>query len=216
MEAVRWLVGDQPLRVLDLGAGTGKLTRTLVDLGHDLVAVEPSAEMLAELRRVLPEVEALTGSAEEIPLRHGSVDAVACGQAFHWFDPVQALPELARVLVPRGRLGLAWNRFDEDQELAARLDRALPASRNDPPHSIEALERSELFDTIESQSFPFARELGRSDFVECIGTASAVATLPGVERMETLAAVGSLHDDMATQGVVSVPYVTFAYRTRRI
>ena len=129
---------------------------------------------------------------------------------------MQALPELARVLVPRGRLGLAWNRFDEDQEFAARLDRALPASRNDPPHSIEALERSELFDTIESQSFPFARELGRSDFVECIGTASAVATLPGVERMETLAAVGSLHDDMATQGVVSVPYVTFAYRTRRI
>lgn len=199
--------------MLDLGAGTGKLTRTLVELGHDVVAVEPSTEMLDELRRLLPRVESLVGSAEEIPLHDESVDAVVCGQAFHWFDPATALPELVRVLRPDGRLGLAWNRFDDEHELAAQLERLLPSDGDRDP--LEALRRSDLFGPVEKRTFSFGCELSRQDFVERIGTSSAVATLPDAERSETLAAVGDLHDAAAVRGLVVLPYVTFAYRTRR-
>src|SRR3954454_13116307 len=102
--AVAWLVGTEPQRVLDLGAGTGKLTRVIVALGHDVVAVEPLPEMRAELSAALPTVETHAGSAEAIPLADASVDAVVVGQAFHWFDQARAVPELARVLRPGGVL----------------------------------------------------------------------------------------------------------------
>ncbi len=101
--------------MLDLGAGTGKLTRTLVALGHDVVAVEPSAPMLAQLRRALPHVEALEGGAEAIPVADARADAALAGQAFHWFDPTRALPEIQRVLCPAGVLGVVWNVLDEAQ-----------------------------------------------------------------------------------------------------
>jgi SAM-dependent methyltransferase len=170
--------------------------------------------MLGELRRVLPDVDALLGSAEAMPLPDGSVDAVACGQAFHWFDPAVALPELARVLRPHGRLGLAWNRLDVEHELAAELDRLVSVSDGDRD-PLEALRRPELFEAIQERTFAFTRELGRDDFVEGIGTSSAVATLPDAERRATLRRVGELHDEAAVNGVVVLPYVTRAYRTTR-
>src|SRR5215218_9289383 len=105
-EAVAWLVGTDPLRVVDLGAGTGKLTRRLLALGHDVVAVEPAPGMLEQLEVELPAVTALAGTAEAIPVADGDADAVVAGQAFHWFDAERALPEVARVLCPGGRLGL--------------------------------------------------------------------------------------------------------------
>jgi len=102
-----------PLRVLDLGAGTGKLTATLVGLGTEVTAVEPDPDMLAELRRNLRSVRSLPGSAEEIPLPDASVDAVLVGQALHWFDLDRAIPEIARVLTPGGVLAALWN-VDDD------------------------------------------------------------------------------------------------------
>ena len=97
-DAVAWAAGRLGLgpgrRVLDLAAGTGKLTRQLLALGVDVVAVEPGDEMRGVLERVLPEVEVLAGRAEQIPLPDASVDAVAVGQAFHWFDPEPALAEM--------------------------------------------------------------------------------------------------------------------------
>ena len=101
-EAVRWLAGPQPLDVVDLGAGTGKLTRALIALGHRVVAVEPLDEMRAELEVALPGARALAGSAEAIPLPDASKDVVTSAQAFHWFDHDAALPEIARVLRPGG------------------------------------------------------------------------------------------------------------------
>ncbi len=98
------MVGDDARRILDLGAGTGKLTRSLVALGHDVIAVEPSSEMIGQLRLALPGVEALEGAAERIPIPPGRVDVVTAGQAFHWFDAELALPEIARVLRPGGHL----------------------------------------------------------------------------------------------------------------
>lgn len=116
--AVRWALepvwSRQPLRVIDLGAGTGKLTATLVRLGVDVTAVEPDPNMLAELRRELTSVRSVSGHAEEIPLPDASVDAVLAGQAMHWFDMNRAAPEIARVLTPGGVLAGLWN-VDDDR-----------------------------------------------------------------------------------------------------
>ncbi len=116
--AVEWAlepVRDRhPLRVADIGAGTGKLTAMLVRLGAAVTAVEPDPQMLAELRRTLPEVRSVPGSAEELPLADASVDAVLAGQAMHWFDLDRALPEIARVLAPGGVLAGLWN-VDDDR-----------------------------------------------------------------------------------------------------
>jgi SAM-dependent methyltransferase len=116
-EAIRWAlapVADRtPLRVLDLAAGTGKLTAGLLRHSEDVVAVEPSAAMLAQLRRALPGVRALAGAAERIPLGDGSVDAVVVGQAMHWFDTERAFAEMARVLAPGGVAAGLWNYEDD-------------------------------------------------------------------------------------------------------
>ncbi len=109
-DAVRWCLAPlgrdvSSLRVLDLGAGTGKLTAVLQALGADVTAVEPDAAMLAQLRRELPAVAAAPGSAEAIPRPDAAFDAVLCAQSLHWFDLSRALPEIARVLVPGGVLG---------------------------------------------------------------------------------------------------------------
>src|SRR6202034_921579 len=120
------------LRVLDLGAGTGKLTAVLLGLGAQVTAVEPDAAMLGELRRGLPAVRALPGSAERIPLPDASVDAVLCGQALHWFDLSRALPEIARVLVPGGALGGLWNSDDDRVPWVAGLQEAAEGAASPP------------------------------------------------------------------------------------
>ena len=110
-----------PWRVVDLGAGTGKLTETLVRLGVEVTAVEPDPGMLGELRRELPSVRSLAGSAEDIPLPDGAADAVLAGQSMHWFDLSRAVPEIARVLVPGGVLAALWNVDDDRVPWVAEL-----------------------------------------------------------------------------------------------
>lgn len=119
-EAVRFALGPDPVRVLDLGAGTGRLTQRLVELGHEVVAVEPDEQMLSVLQ-ASNQVESHLGTAEQIPLPDGTVEAVVVGQAFHWFDQGKALPDIARVLRPNGVLGLLWNLLDDSVDWVARV-----------------------------------------------------------------------------------------------
>jgi SAM-dependent methyltransferase len=132
--AVSWALEPAPgPRVLDLGAGTGKLTATLVELGAEVSAVEPDPAMLTELRRTLPTVHARSGSAEAIPLPDTSVDAVLAGNAMHWFDMAVAGPEIARVLAPGGILAGLWNVMDDRAEWVAGLARVSGSAAIGPP-----------------------------------------------------------------------------------
>ena len=143
--AVDWLLTELGFAeppsgcVLDVGAGTGKLTRPLLERGLRVIAVEPVAGMRAVLERTAPAAEIRAGQAEALPLRAAEVDGVVAGQAFHWFANAAALSEFARVLVPHGRLALAWNRRDLEQPLQAALERLIaPHRAAAPEHASDA------------------------------------------------------------------------------
>ena len=189
-DAVGWLARELDLRagrtVLDLGAGTGKLTRALVPTGVRVIAVEPGEEMLARLRQVVPEAEALVGAAEAIPLADASVDAVTMGQSFHWFRHGEAIPELHRVLRPGGGVGLIWNSRDHDHALQREIRDVIaplvPPSRE--PHTTEQLEQSPLFGPVRGASFPFADRLDADGVVERIQSISFVAAASAAEQAQ--------------------------------
>ena len=212
-EAVAWIAADAH-EILDLGAGTGKLTRGLVALGRAVVAVEPSPEMAAQLSQAVPAARVFAGTAEAIPLPEASVDAVVAGQAYHWFDPPRALPEIARVLRPSGRLGLVWNSRDETVPWVARLSELLAqgAWGEGPEQSIEV---SGLFGPVERAEFRLEQPLDRGSLLELVRSASGVAVLDEAARREVLAAVGRLFDAAATRGEVVLPYVTRCFRAVR-
>lgn len=177
--AVAWAVDRLGLsggrRVLDLAAGTGKLTRQLIARDIEVVAVEPGDAMRGVLERVLPEVEALAGRAEEIPLPDASVDAVTVGQAFHWFDPEPALAEMRRVLRPGGGFALFWNQWDEDDPLLGPIDELLRDVR--PP----ARERPELGPS-EERMFLERRAMTIEMVLDWARTTSAFVNAPRAER----------------------------------
>lgn len=125
VEAVRWCLGEAPQRVADVGAGTGKLTRTLVELGHDVVAVEPSASMRAALAAALPGVAVVDGTGERSGLDTAAVDAVTFGQSWHWVDQVAGGAELARVLRPGGTVAMLWNDVDSGHGWVERIKEAM-------------------------------------------------------------------------------------------
>ena len=196
-EAVAWLAercGLEPGRtVVDLGAGTGKLTRLLPATGARVIAIEP----IAEMRALIDGVEVLDGTAEAIPLDSGSADAIVVAQAFHWFDHARALPELHRVLVEDGKLALIWNSRDLEDPLQAELDEVLKPHRRRvadqqsgawrPP-----LEASPLFGPVEARSFPFAQSFTTDDLCDRVASTSFVAAAARDEREELLARVRSL------------------------
>jgi ubiquinone/menaquinone biosynthesis C-methylase UbiE len=113
LEAAAWLTGRTPSTVVELGAGTGKFTDRLLELRHDVLATDPSDEMLGHLRLRHPDLRVATAPAEAVPVATRSVDTVVAAQAFHWFDADAALREAARMLKPEGRIGLVWNQRDE-------------------------------------------------------------------------------------------------------
>ena len=211
VDAVRWLAGEAPCDVVDLGAGTGKLTRTLVDLGHRVTAVEPLPEMLDQLRAAAPEATALQGGAEAIPLPDRSAEVVTVAQALHWFDQDRALPEIHRVLREHGSLVLVWNMRDLDDPVQRGVEDLLGPLRKDIPGQIagawrEPLARSGLFGAATVGEFRIEQRFTTDDLCDRVASTSFVAALPAVDRDELLVRVRAL-----THGV-SEPFV-FPYKT---
>jgi len=178
-EALRWAAGGLGLegraRVLDVGAGTGKLTRGLVALGYEVIAVEPGGPMLEQLRQAVPEAEALEGPAEAIALPDASVDGAFAAQAYHWFDRERAAPELHRVVRPRGGLALLWNWWDDRDPLQHELAELIGYAGHSP------------FTDEELPGAPWFRELGRT-VVESVDASSPdllVAMLATTSRFLT-------------------------------
>jgi SAM-dependent methyltransferase len=213
--AVRWMVGKKPLAVVDVGAGTGKLTRALVALGHRVVAVEPLDEMRAELAAALPAVHALQGSAEAIPLFDGAADVVTSAQAFHWFDHDNALPEIARVLRPGGRLALVWNSRDDRDPWMERLSAIIGNESIEESDVVPVLDASGLFGPVETAVFSFVQTLDRDGLLDLVLSRSYLAKLPPPEREPVLDAVGALYDETAKSEGVKLAYVTECFRAER-
>jgi SAM-dependent methyltransferase len=229
--AIRWCLAPvtdaQPLRVADLGAGTGILTRALADLGAVVVAVEPDPKMLAELRRQLPGVRALAGGAEAIPLPDESVDAVLCGQAMHWFDMERAVPEIARVLAPGGVLAGLWNVRDDRVGWVAELTAmgnsgptfsSWRTSPDGPPERGRLRAGSEWFSPAEEREFAHGQLRDADSLLAAIATHSRMLVMDEAERRRTMAAI---HDFLGRRpetsaGEFTLPLVTVAVRVVRL
>ncbi len=230
--AVRWALEPvwprRPLRVIDLGAGTGKLTATLIRIGADVTAVEPDPKMLAVLRRDLASVRSLPGSAEEIPVPDGSADAVLAGQAMHWFDLDRALPEIARVLSPGGVMAGLWN-VDDDRvgwvaDLAKLSKRASSVTllrwrEGDPDSRQERLltEGSDCFGPGRIGEFEHGHPRTADSLVAMIATHSHFLVMDETERTRVLAEVRDfLHGRPETSaGEFVMPMVTVVVRAVR-
>jgi SAM-dependent methyltransferase len=213
--AVAHVVAQLPARavVLDLAAGTGKLTRPLLAAGLRVVAVEPVAEMRAALPR---EARALEGTAEAIPLDDGAVDAVTVGQAFHWFDGDAALREIARVLRGDGLLALFWNRRVANDPVNRAIDALVDPHRGEvPTHRGDswraAFERTALFGPLEERTFDNAQELDANGLEARVGSISFIAALEPSERARVIERTRAL----AGAGTVTVPYTTEVHVCRR-
>lgn len=216
-EAVPWLLGEpmKPVRVLDLGAGTGKLTRTLVEDDHVVVAVDPAEGMLQTLSTALPGVDARVGTAEAIPLPDSDVDAVIVGQAWHWMDSQAAGVEILRVLRPGGRVGLVWNVRDTRHAWVADLDR-LTSDHDEAARAAAATgevtpEVPASFGAAQDRSFDNPQTLSPADLVDLVTTWSWVATHP--ERDEVIKSVAALIERVAgPNSTVTLPQVCRCFR----
>jgi SAM-dependent methyltransferase len=223
--AVRWALETAPgPRVLDLGAGTGKLTATLIALGADVTAVEPDAAMLAELQGLLPGVRALAGTAEAIPLPDASVDAVLAGQAMHWFNMAVAGPEIARVLVPGGVLAGLWNVDDDRVDWVAGLERVTEASArftiwNDRSADVRlaAMGAGGQFSPPERAEFPHGQRHTADSLLATLATHSRLLIMDDEERAGLL---GRIDDYLASRpetatGEFILPMLTAVLRANR-
>jgi SAM-dependent methyltransferase len=225
--AVRWALERAPgSRVLDLAAGTGKLTRTLAEMGADVIAVEPDEEMLAALRGNVPGVRAVAGRAEAIPLPDGCVDAVLAGQALHWFDMTAAGPEIARVLAPGGVLSALWN-LDDDrvgwvaelEETAEHTGAATVTQWRSGDHEAHLVKMSlpGLFGPVEHAEFGHGQARTADSLVATIGTHSRLLVMDPAERARVLAKVRAFLSERpeTADGEFTFPIVTAAVRAIR-
>lgn len=216
--AVDWLLPVGARTVLDLGAGTGQLTRRLLARSLDVVAVEPSDGMREELIRALPAVRALAGSAERIPVPDGSVDVVLVAQAWHWVDVDQAVPEVARVLVPGGRLGLVWNIRDEREDWVAQLGRLMHQGIEQDMGAMSPRVGAP-FGPVERLDVEWAHHVTPDDLLDLVASRSYVITLPVGERRDLLARVGHLidtHPSLAGARHIRLPYIARCSRASLI
>jgi SAM-dependent methyltransferase len=227
-EAVAWLVEHLRIgpgtTVVDLAAGTGKLTRLLAPSGAALLAVEPVEGMRAQLRATQPDVPAAAATAEALPFRDAVLDGVTVAQAFHWFDADRAFTELARVLRPGGRVGLIWNARDRSvawvDQLWAMMDRIERRApwRDHDRWSDAALGDRPGFGALQAAMFRHEQPISPDGIVERFASVSHVAALPDAERrvvLDEIRAFLATNPDTAGRGDLAIPYRVDAYWCER-
>ncbi|MGH2636569.1 MAG: class I SAM-dependent methyltransferase [Actinomycetota bacterium] len=222
-DAVSYLVRELEIgegrEVVELGAGTGKLTELLVYTGARITAIEPVAAMRESLERNCPTATILDGTAEDVPIGDAAADAVVAAQAFHWFDGNRALPEIHRVLRPDGRLGLIWNARDEASDWSERLTGIFDRLSGDGPRYRdmrwrEAFDRSTLFGPLHHQVAYHVHEVSRETFLDRVLSVSYVASASADERERVIAEVTELLDtdpELRGREVLVMPYRTDVY-----
>ena len=209
--------------VIDVGAGTGKLTRLLTRTGATVIAVEPLAEMRERIAETVPLAVPFEGTAERMALRDGSAHAITVAQAFHWFDGDRALAEFHRVLVPGGGVGLIWNVRDRRMPWVAAFDALVDAvDAERPDHQTgkwrAAFERTTLFGPLREREVAYSQTLTPDDIVERAATVSSIASLPAGEReavLDRFRALAATHPDVRGRESVTLPYLTKVYWTER-
>lgn len=209
-------------RVLDLAAGTGKLTRQLAPTGAEIVAVEPIAEMRAKLAASLPSVEALEGTAEHIPVPDESVDAVVVGQAFHWFDSHRAVREIHRVVRPGGAVGLIWQSRNPIRPWVERLDEIIDRADDGHPRYRtgewrRGFDETALFEPLLHATFDHVQRGSRETIVDRVASISYVAARPAPDRERILDEVRRLlatDPDTTGREVIELPYLASVYWAR--
>lgn len=214
-EAIDWLLAPTATwdarDVLDLGAGTGKLTTRLVERGLSVIAVDPIAEMLEVLRSALPDTPALLGTAEHIPLPDNAVDAVLVAQAWHWFDPERAVAEVARVLRPGGRLGLVWNVRDDRLGWVKDFSRIVGLEHD----RVVSPDLPAPFTDVEHHRVEWTNYVTPQALIDYVASRSYCITSPADVRDRTLEQVRELlatHPALANSAGIAMPYITVCIR----
>ena len=227
-EALTWAIGAPPARVVDLGAGTGQLSRVALAAGFEVVPVEPDPQMRAALARATPGVTPLAGAAEAIPLPDASVDAVVAGNAMHWFDMSVAGPEIARVLSPGGVLAGLWNVVDDRVDWVAGLaavsgsaaigPRDTPASWRAATAAMHLPKSGEArFGSPEQAEFPHGQRRTADSLVATLATRAGMLVMPERERTETLDRIRAYLASRpeTADGEFTLPMLTCVLRVRR-
>lgn len=215
---VDWIVDSPGLEIVDVGAGTGLFTALLAERSHAVTAVEPSSRMLAELRVALPDLVALEGSGERMPLAGASADVVTFAQSWHWVDVPAASEEAARVLRAGGRLALVWNLRDERVGWVRALGDAMRADGDHFRGEIDDPDVGVPFGDPDRLLVEWTRVCTVEQLLADVQSRSYLGLLPVAEQEEVLAGVRAVLDPVAggaAQGVVALPYVTAAYRYTR-
>lgn len=216
-EAVDWLVPAGVRTVLDLGAGTGKFTRSLVARGLEVIAVEPDDVMRAALAEALPSVRAVKGTAESIPLPDAGVDVITAAQSWHWVDDARALPEAARVLKPGGSLSLVWNIREESVPWVRQLGEIMGDSEAE--RAIEqGVEIGAPFGPTERFEVDWSAPITLDGLLTLVASRSYIITASEERRAEIFDGVRELvasDPELAGREEFELPYRTFCFRAAR-
>lgn len=221
-QAVDWLVPTGCGVAVDVGAGTGLFTRTLVDKSAQVIAVEPDARMRKVLAERSPGVRVVEGRGESIPLDDASADAVFVSSAWHWMDPARTVPEIGRVLRDGGRFGLIWTSRDREVDWVRDLDRepgqdASEAADRTRRRLDIVLPDPQIFNNVARQVFSFVRPMRVEEAVAMMGTYSRVIIAPPEERAQRLAdARAGLQARFPGADVIDIPMRAWCWRADRI